>query len=255
MDSNNKKIKTPSSEFQLQSYSLSTLVCYASLLTSLSPSRKVFKLNEAHDANTTPSYWLTHKTIVSLADYGLIKLRLSSVATNYKILLVHGNEDVHLKSVLTEIGRRKANYTDKDLLLLTHNCLKASLHTHISKQLLNAGINLTLSEIDFEAFTSTIERRSLAQLCMIVWQAVQNISPSNLRYFSLSKEYAGIVEQVETLFLETLGRYESKNRAIQSFRFSQKSHPSLSLVLFNSVLCFNEDYSLYSLREIWNRLE
>lgn len=169
-----------------------------------------------------------------------------------KIRLTYENSDPHLKAVLGEIGRRRVRYLDKELLLLTRNYLKACLHSNISKQLRNGGIEIAFGESDFATFSSALERRSLSQLYMIVWQAVQTFSASDLRFFSLSEGAAGVAEQVEDAFLDMLSRYEAKNRAIKPFQYSQK-RSTLSLVLFNTALRNSGDYYTVSLRKLWNQ--
>lgn len=252
--SNEKAIDIRPREHRLQCHDLSVLVAYASLLTSLPPGRKAYSLKEAYDANTTPSHWLTHKIVVSLTHHKMIKLLPATALSHCKIVIEHRNDDLHLKSILREINRRKVSYLDKDLLSITRHYLKANLHAHISEQLHNAGINLDIREGDFETFTAALERQSLSELCMIVWQTVQSLTRPDLRFYSLSEDsLSGIAEQIEDSCLEQLARYESKNRAIKPFKFSKIKRSSLSLVLFNSVLGINNNYYKRSLQEIWNQ--
>ncbi len=233
-------------------YNLGTLVSYAALLTSLEAKREAYELAEIWESNTTPAQWLTLQIVERLSDHHLIKLDPHPIASNCKATLQHKNDDQHLRSILKEVHSREVNYLDKSLLSITHSYLKANLHAHISKQLNKVGINLRLEEGDFETLAGALDRHSLSEIYMVIWQATQNLSPSNLRFFSLSEDSKGITQQIEDAFLEILGRYESKNRAIKPFQFSQKTRSSLSLVLFNSVLGINDNYYKKSFRQIWN---
>lgn len=233
-------------------YNLGTLVSYAALLTGLEAKREVYGLAEVWESNTTPVRWLTQKVIEGLIEQNLASAEPHLLAPNCNVILNHRNDDRHLKSVLDELGRRQIDYMDKSLLSLTRAYLKADLHAHIRKQLGKVGIDLTLTEDDFETLATALERHNLSQLYMIIWQTAQNLSCSNLRFFSLSEGSGSIAVQIESACLETLNKYESKNRVIKPFQYSQNNRPSLSLVLFNSVLGINDRYHTNSLRQIWN---
>ena len=233
-------------------YDVATLVAYAALLTELEANRGVYRLTEALESNTTPARWLTLKIIEGLIDQGLINAEPHLYAPECKLVLKHSNEDEQLKSIFDELSSKRVDYMDKKFLSITRAYLKADLQAHIAKQLNKVGIELTIAEGDFETFATTLERRSLAELYMIVWQTVQNLSPPNLRFLSLSESSGGIASQVEDSFLETLNGYEARKRTIKPFQFTMKTRPSLSLVIFNSVLDIKQSYFTKSLSQIWN---
>lgn len=80
-------------------YNLATLVSYAALLTSLEADRDVYDIGEIWKSNTTPARWHTQKLIEGLAEQSLIIAKPHLFSPQSKIVLLHNNNDTHLKSV------------------------------------------------------------------------------------------------------------------------------------------------------------
>lgn len=234
-------------------YDLATVAAYSALLTGLEAERESYRLSEVLESGTTPAHWLTIKIIEGLVKQELIKAEPHLYAPNCKLTLNHKNDDCHLKSAFEELKKGQVDHMDKSLLSITRAYLKANLQNHISAQLKSVGIDLTPEEGDFETFAAALERRSLAELYMIVWQATQNLSASNLRFYSLSDSASALADQIEDTFLEILNRYESKGRVIKPFRFIKNNRSPLSLVLFNSAFGINSRYHMRSLKQILNK--
>lgn len=217
-------------------------ILLTALIASLEDKKQRFSLKEILASDFSPTEELCVQSLEELVVAKAITIKPSSKDKTiiYELCLTNNKEN--LKSLIQSLKHSSIESQER-ITLLMFDTLAAECIEYITNELKKLKIEIKSNSPAPQRLFELLSNHTPAEVHMLLWQTIKNLSKSDLRILLATECHAEIIHQIIDDAYVIYLKYKHFNRTVGSFnRRADHKISAIHKILFTKHLCKGLDY-------------
>lgn len=226
----------------VNSIEIANRILITALIASLKNQKQSFSEKELLASDFSPTDALSLQAIEQLNKVGLVKIKENPTAKQLKYELNIPNNEQSLKALISSLKGDHEGSQEK-ITLLIYDVMSAECIEYIVSEMKSRKLIINSNSKPPQRLFELLSTYSSAQVHMLLWQTMKNISSSDLRILMATESHSEIIDQIIDEAYIMHEKYQRFNRSIKSFNRSvDYRNTVINKVLFSKHLDYGLNY-------------